>query len=102
MDQALLYELSDRRIKAAGSTEHLPLKEIDLDREDIYQEMIAIFENKTSWDTRYKFNFRSEEATGDGITQDAFSAFLEKALKKFDGVDEKVSLYYHSYPNLLV
>ena len=71
----------------------IQLREIDLDREDIYANMIMIFQNKNAWITGIQCNnstSKSERRLGTALHRISSLHFLRRHSRKFDGVDEKV------------
>ena len=59
-------------------------------RENIYSDMIQLYRKRQTVASQLKLSFLGEEAVGDGVTRDAFSAFFQSLNEKMDGVFEKV------------
>ena len=54
-------------------------------RDNIYEDMIALFTKRNMCKHQVVLSFSDEEAVGDGITLDAFSAFFSSLYEKMEG-----------------
>lgn len=65
--------------------------EVIIDRQNIYSDFIELYSSaKNIENTSVSFQFKDEDAVGDGITRDAFSCFFQAVYAKFDGENEVV------------
>ena len=53
-----------------------------LSRENIYEEMIGLYQKRTTVLHRIEFKFEGEQAIGDGVNRDAYSEFFEALYRK--------------------
>ena len=69
-----------------------------LSRSDIYNEMINLYKKRGTLSQKMQIRFIGEEAEGDGVTRDAYSAFYAELYNKFDGKREKIPnvMNFHS------
>lgn len=68
----------------------LDVSESCLSRNDIYNEMINLYKKRGTLSQKMQIRFIGEEAEGDGVTRDAYSAFYAELYNKFDGEREKI------------
>ena len=61
-------------------------------RETIYQDIISIYRKRTNANQRVELTFNGEDAVGDGVTRDGYSAFFKCVYDKFEGCNERVPL----------
>ena len=63
---------------------------IEVSRENIYADMINRFTKRNVLANQVVIHFTDENAVGDGVSRDAFSAFFESLYGKMDGYFEKI------------
>ena len=68
----------------------LDLSKSYLSKNDIYNEMINLCKKRGTLSQTMQIRFISEEAKGDGVTSDAYSAFYVELYNKFHGEREKI------------
>ena len=67
-----------------------PLIYATVSRENIYHDMINLYKKRNTANHQLQLSFDNEEASGDGVTRDAFSAFFASVYSKMDGSNERV------------
>ena len=67
-----------------------PLIYATVSRENIYHDMINLYKKRNTTTHQLQLSFDNEEASGDGVTRDAFSAFFASVYSKMDGSNERV------------
>ena len=63
---------------------------IEVSRENIYADMLNRFTKRNVLANQVVIHFADENAVGDGVSRDAFSAFFESLYGKMDGYFEKI------------
>ena len=63
---------------------------LDVDRDNIYNDMIRHFKRRSVLTSKIQIVFKGEDAVGDGVSKDAFSQFFESLSSKMDGTYSKV------------
>ena len=63
---------------------------IEVSRENIYADMINRFTRRNVSANQVVIHFTDENAVGEGVSRDAFSAFFESLHGKMDGYFEKI------------
>ena len=59
-------------------------------RDDIYESMINLYKKRNVKNSKISLRFEGEDAVGDGVTRDAFSAFIRSVYNKFDGEFQRI------------
>ena len=63
---------------------------IEVSKDNIYNDLINCFKERSNLSHPVMVTFEVEDAAGDGVCRDAFSAFYQKMYSKFDGEFSKV------------
>ena len=67
-------------------------EEFIVSRENIFQDMINIYRNRSITKLKIHILFYDETASGNGVTRDAISLFYNTLYSMFEGANEKVPL----------
>ena len=67
-----------------------PMIYATVSRENIYHDMITLYKKRNTATHQLQLSFDNEEASGEGVTRDAFSAFFALVYSKVDGSNERV------------
>ena len=67
-----------------------PLTYATVSQENNYHDMISLYKNRNTTTHQLQLSLDNEEASGEGITRDAFSAFFASVCSKMDGSNERV------------
>ena len=67
-----------------------PLIYATVSRENIYYDMINLYKKRNTANHQLQLSFDNEEASGDGVTRDAFPAFFASFYSKMDESSERV------------
>lgn len=59
-------------------------------RENVFDDMMSLYKKRNIASHKISISFKGEDAEGDGVSRDAFSAFFNSAYNKMDGYSEKV------------
>ena len=63
---------------------------LTVSREQIFDDMLYLFKKRTTTNHLVSIIFKGEDASGDGVTADAFTSFFEKLYELMDGNNQKV------------
>ena len=64
--------------------------DVEVNREDIYKTMITFYKRRHIATSKIRLSFADEDAGGDGVARDAYSAFFEEVLGRWEGTCSKV------------
>ena len=62
----------------------------EVSRPDIYDDMLNIYKKRGTISHVTSFNFKKEDAYGDGVTRDCYAEFFQRFVEKMEGNEEKV------------
>ena len=87
-----LMSLRETEIEKFTQHDHPPTI-LTVSRDQIFDDMLALFKKRTTTNHLVSIIFKGEDASGDGVTTDAFTSFFEKLYELMDGNNQKNPIY---------
>ena len=63
---------------------------VEVSREEIFDDMMSLYRKRNTTTHVINIAFKGEDAGGDGVSRDAYSAYFESVYRKMEGHTEKV------------
>ena len=89
-DSSYSQEISDLRVKFKDALVDRGSSVIEVSRENIFEDLISAYKKRGVCNKELKITFIDEDATGDGVTRDAYTSFFQKVYDLFEGNNEKI------------
>ena len=84
------YQTMQRMKKEERDRLNPEVQIVVVSRESIYNDMIKLYSKRQVLKNILAFTFMGEEAVGDGVSRDAYSAFYKELYAKMDGYTQRV------------